>query len=219
MPSDAARREGAKAKPSLSPQQLYKRPSALEHLDHLDHLQAAPAFRAPSTLQKLLLKRTKRYRIVLHSDDRISGTPADALFDVGDLRGAFGLPLNLDAGGRPHYEAAVVVFQLSGVEPLPPIIEARGPQGWPHLSESFDSRTRGPSDLLCVVSGTNEDVDAIQRFTLRELPNGHVRVRLVTRDTALDEDCACTTSQQGLLDDNPNLKWQLVMDLEPVHYE
>jgi hypothetical protein len=166
------------------------------------------AFKVPETALKLLANRSKRLRIVPHSDDRVAGTPLDAWFDLGNLKGAFRLPDNLDAGVKVHFEAFVSAFALESLTPAI-MIEVRGPQGWPHQSESFDSRTRGASDLLCAASGSLlsylEPVP--QRFALSTLPNGRVQVTVGSRDVNM---------QDALVRDIASVQWHLVIEVEPI---
>ena len=173
---------------------VYEPPTATEHLRGTPNM---PRWNLPSQVRHVQRNRPKTYRIALHSDNRISGTPTNAVFHLGDLKGAWLLSDNLDVG-RTHYVAKVQSFFCKmSVEPS--FLEIRG-VNWPHQSESFDSATQGPTQLLAVAQGNAEcAVGSEIGLALRDLPSGNVGIRLVERDN------------QSKLDADAAVKWHLVV--------
>jgi hypothetical protein len=123
---------------------LVRKPPALDHLNQADLKHDPQTFKYPPGDLKVKAHRPKTYRLFLHSDDRVAGTPMHATFNLGDLRGAWGLNDNLDAGSK-HYECKLENFYLEST--IAATIEVRS-AGFPHQSESWDSLTGGPTNLL-----------------------------------------------------------------------
>ncbi len=162
----------------------------------------------PSPEQRVQQRRPKVYRLVFHSDDRVAGTPTAATFDLGDLRGAWGLNDNLDAG-KVHYLCKVDTFAMTTAEEAD--IEIRA-DGFPVQRESWDSRSRGSSDLLGVAIHKNTEVYATNinaSFTLTSLPSGRVTVRLEARRRPDGTDV------QAALRGDTTVQWQLVLSITP----
>lgn len=114
-----------------------------------------PNFKHPPPEQHAKLVRQKPYRIILHSDDRESGTAANATFLLGDLRALWGLRHdNVDAGDF-HWNLLVSGFIMATVL-QPKIIHVHG-LGLPIGSDSFDSSTSGLSTLLAIIPGDGAD--------------------------------------------------------------
>jgi hypothetical protein len=170
--------------------------SALQHLTPASYDPQRFSFPDPS--QKLAQHRPKTYRIVLHSDDRCAGTTTNATFDLGDLAGACGLTENLDVGPT---------FYLSCESATPAVLEILA-QGFPHQPESFDSSSRGPTQLLGVAAGAANAALAASGtpFTLRSVPCGRVTIRLVTRDAG---------DLQAALDADASIRWHAVLGIVP----
>jgi hypothetical protein len=176
--------------------------------EHLNFQKAAPEFAYPSQARKLVAKREKTYRLMLHSDDRVSGTPTACIFDIGDLKGAWGLADNIDVGSK-HFYGKIDSFYMVNDGPSPIILEIHG-DGFSHQSESFDSSSGGPSTLLGVAaSGVSSYLGAFEtHYTMRNLPNGRVGIRLVTRDNP---------EAQEVLAADTSMKWHLVFSVIPQY--
>jgi hypothetical protein len=153
---------------------------ALTALDHLsamsDRSSDDPGFKQPAAVKA---HGAKTYRIILRSEERIAGTVTTATFDVGDLRGAWSLPENVNQ----HYKAILDSFHLSCYNATPSIIEIQA-SGFLMQSESFDTGTSATTELLGVASGAvNVSIDVHDTFmTLRSLPSGRITIKLVSRD-------------------------------------
>jgi hypothetical protein len=164
----------------------------------------------PSPEQRVQQRRPKVYRIVLHSDDRVAGTPTAATFDLGDLKGAWGLASdNLDAG-KVHYLAKLETFRGGGV--WSDVVEVRA-EGFPMQRESFDSSAVGADLLGLAWSGASANLVDNAPFTLPSLPGGRVTIRLRARDGLLANG-QVTHSQQSL-DADITQKWHLVLSITP----
>jgi hypothetical protein len=159
---------------------------------------------------RLQQRRPKVYRIVLHSDDRVAGTPTAATFDLGDLRGAWGLGAdNLDAG-KTHYLCKLETFTMFSV--VAGRVTVHG-EGFAMQRETYDSA--GRSDLLGVATNT---VTAVQTdvangpFTLTQLPGGRVTIRVRARSV---RNGNTWIDVQSGLDSDADLQWQLVLSIMP----
>lgn len=183
--------------------------TALDHLNMmsdrssdvqpLDYLQAK---------LKVETRRPKAYRIVLRSEERVGGTATSAIFDLGDLTGAWNLTSdNIDAGAR-HYHAKLDSFHMSCYNATPSIIEIQA-AGFPLQSESFDSGTLAGTELLGVATGAvNVSLDAHDTYmTLRSVPSGRVIMKLVSRDAG---------NLQALLDSDDTVRWVAVISIVPT---
>lgn len=187
----------------------------------LDHLRAPqpPAGRsvadpaAPVPTYHVRSHRPKSYRIVLHSTDRIAGSPTLATFDLGDLAGAWNLSAqrdNLDAGSK-HYNMHLESFYLTCQNATPATVEIHG-LGFPAQSESFDSKTGTATELLGVAAGAANAAAASERtgITLRSVPSGRVTIKLSTRDYG--------DTLQTDMDTDATLRWHLVLCLHAARH-
>jgi hypothetical protein len=174
--------------------------------EHLASPAATPEFQIPKRERKLQNNRPKAYRLILNSKDRVDGTPTEALFDLGDLKGAWLLGQNLDVGTR-HFQAKIDTFFVTSDVAQPAVVEIRG-VNWPHQSESFDSSTQGPTNLLGIAAGgATVYLDAHDTyFTLRELPSGRVGIRLIARES---------NAAQIALDADATVTWSMVLSISP----
>lgn len=165
----------------------------------------------PSPEMKVQQRRPKVYRIVLHSDDRVAGTPTAATFDLGDLKGAWGLGNdNLDAG-KVHYLCKLETFTMHSV--VATRVTVHG-EGLAMQRETYDSA--GRSDLLGIASnvvspGVQTDI-ANSPFTMTQLPGG--RVTILIRARRLRNGAGWIDVQSGL-DTDADLQWQLVLSITP----
>lgn len=178
----------------------------------------------PSPEQRVQQRRPKVYRIVLHSDDRVAGTPTAATFDLGDLRGRWGLASdNLDAGTvafgnggerssrrQVHYLCKLETFRGDGV--WSDVVEVRA-EGFPMQRESFDSSPVGADMLGLAWAGASSNLVDNAPFTLPSLPGGRVTIRLRTRDGLLAN--GQVTHKQQNLDADITQKWHLVLSITP----
>lgn len=173
--------------------------------------------------------RPKVYRVILHSDDRVAGTPTAATFDLGDLKGRWGLngaDGNLDAGtvaygngsdrrsrSQTHYLCSLETFHMQAA--VSTAVEVRA-EGFPMQRESFDSSSNGTSDLLGVAH--HDDVTAWTNptngaFTLTELPGGRVTIRIKARRARTG--AAAWVDVQAALDADVTVQWHLVLSITP----
>ncbi|MGH8466466.1 MAG: hypothetical protein ACRER5_20200, partial [Pseudomonas sp.] len=106
---------------------LNRQRAALSHLDQLEQrstLVTGPQTgMSPAAQSVAVLPRPKVYRLVLHSSDRIGGTPTTALFDLGNLPSAWQMHnQNLDAGPA-HYNLVLQHFHITCQTATPAIVE------------------------------------------------------------------------------------------------
>lgn len=165
----------------------------------------------PSPEQRVQQRRPKVYRVVLHSDDRVAGTPTAATFDLGDLKGAWGLASdNLDAG-KTHYLCKLETFTMFSV--VASRVTVHG-EGFAMQRETYDSA--GRSDLLGIASNTVTGVQTTLEngpFTMTQLPGGRVTIRIRARKVRQNQ--TTWTDVQSGLDSDVTLQWQLVLSITP----
>lgn len=186
----------------------------MQRLHALDHLRAQPQLPtrdpmqgAPTGVWPSPGTPAKSYRIILDSRDRVAGRPADCIFDLGDLRGAWGLPESLD-GRKVRYEGRLETFVLSSpsvvIETPVRILAANG---FPAMSETFDSGTGGPSTLIGVAQQYAVPMQVLGQapFGLDAVPTGRVNIQLrdLNPSTAAAFDAATDTF------------WYMVISIRP----
>ena len=193
---------------------MQAQPHALDHLspESMSRGAVIPVSQHLSIVKHLTAKlhqKPKSYRIMLHSEDRIAGLPTMATFDLGDTAAAWSIQPsnNLDAVDF-KYEMKLDSFYLSCQNAIPAVIEIYG-LGFPYQSQSYDSKSCSPSELIGVAAGAaNASMhtgDAA--ITLREAPSGRVTIKLVTRDYG---------DLQAGLDTDQTVRWHAVLSLRSV---
>lgn len=197
------------------------RPTKHSSTKEMDHLQPPPQFEARISVPEpksamparatvsLHAHRPKTYRLVLHSEDRIAGSPTAATFDLGDLAAAWNLAVsrdNLDAGTK-HYTMRLDSFYMSCQNATPAIVQVYG-VGFPSQSESFDSQSQSSTELLGVAAGAVNAGCGPQggSITLSSVPSGRISIKLVTRDYG-------DTLQTDMAND-ATLRWHMVLCMQ-----